>query len=406
MKTGTTYLQQLMSENREALAAAGYLFPGRRWTDQSRAARDVMKRQQATSDENSPWRAMAAAMVAHPGEASVFSMEFLSFADAERAARILEPLEGAEVHAVLTVRDTTKVLPAQWQTSCRNRGTIPWPRFVNGVQHALRPDASSKSKSARVFQRTQGIVRMLGVWEAAVGARRLHVVTVPPRGSDPRLLWDRFAQVIGVDPQVCSREPVSSNASMGHASTEMLRQLNLELADLIQRDYERVVRGPLRPVLGARTSQEEPIRLNRRGARLAAQWNRRVREAIADSGARFVGDQSDLPIQPPDPSLPEALPTPDPEAILAAAVAARDGLLDLEANLAARVAERAPDRSPDGSSESSDGPADEPPHGGPGDSATRHPTPTHDANAILEAAALVRRCVDLSHRAARRDRVS
>ncbi len=406
MKTGTTYLQQLMWENRDALAAAGYLFPGRQQTDQNRAARDALSRQPATLGEASPWRTMAAAMVAHPGEASVFSMEFLSFADAERAARIVDSLEGAEVHAVLTVRDTTTVLPAQWQTSCRNRGTIPWPRFINGVQHALRPDPPSKSRSARVFQRTQGIVRMLGVWEAAVGARRLHVVTVPPRGSDPRLLWDRFAQVIGVDPQVCSREPVSSNVSMGHASTEMLRQLNLELGDLIQRDYERVVRGPLRPVLGARSSQEEPIRLNRRGAQLAARWNRRVREAIADSGARFVGEESDLPIQPADASLPEALPAPDPQAVLAAAVAARDGLLDLEANLAARVAERAPDRSTYGSSDSSDGPSDGPSHGAPEDSATGQPTPTLDANPILEAAVLVHRCVDLSRWAARHDRVS
>ena len=35
MKTGTTYLQQVLIQNKEALADHGYLFPGARWGDQA-----------------------------------------------------------------------------------------------------------------------------------------------------------------------------------------------------------------------------------------------------------------------------------------------------------------------------------------------------------------------------------
>ncbi len=42
MKTGTTYLQQLMYANRAALGEAGLFLPGERWGSQVRAVQEVM----------------------------------------------------------------------------------------------------------------------------------------------------------------------------------------------------------------------------------------------------------------------------------------------------------------------------------------------------------------------------
>ena len=42
MKTGTTFVQGLLMQNRERLAAAGLLIPGERWVDQLHAVRDVL----------------------------------------------------------------------------------------------------------------------------------------------------------------------------------------------------------------------------------------------------------------------------------------------------------------------------------------------------------------------------
>lgn len=391
MKTGTTYLQQVMGVNRQALAGAGYLFPGRRWSDQSRAAREVLGSVRADTRvaPDGPWSTLVEEMMTHQGRASIYSMEFLSFANAEKASRVVSSFPGAEVHVILTVRDAAAVLPAQWQTSCRNAGTVPWPGFVNGLRQALNSDGPPRSRAERMFQRTQGIVRMLDVWEPLVGAERLHVVTVPPRGSDPSLLWERFAAVVGIDPDVAGQEPGSSNPSLGHPSTEFLRRLNVELSELPRRDYETIVRGPLRSMLGARSDVEPPVTLHRKGRMLAARWNRRVRSAILEKGVQLVGDVSDLPVRRPEPSTPELLFEPGPEQILAAANTAREGMLDLEATLLSRLAGR--------------GAAAVPPTGAaPHHSAV--PVPAHEddtadpeGRAVREVADLVRECVRLHH---------
>lgn len=350
MKTGTTFLQELLMANQAALADAGYLFPGSRWADQSAAARDVLgfSTEDAVLAEKTAgmWSRIAEQMLAHRGAASIYSMEFLSFAGTSQATRIVESLAGADVHVVLTVRDAAATIPAQWQTSCRNGGKVPWGKFVRGVAPALQGQAP-KGRGARMFQRTQGIPRMLEVWTPLVGAERVHVVTVPPRGSDPMLLWRRFAGVIGVSPEVCTEIPPPSNPSLGHASAELLRRLNLRLSDLKRSDYDRVVKGPLgRTILGSRAHLETPVALNRRGKSLAARWNRKVRAALEHSGVRVVGQLSDLSGQRPDPQTPKALHRPSPRELLEAASTARIGLLALLEQTRTELEDRRAGRDP------------------------------------------------------------
>src|SRR5690242_16290235 len=175
MKTGTTFLQDLMQANRAELAEAGFLFPGERWAEQSLAVQDVLgfgaKDPRVTAATRGRWAAMSSEMLQHRGKASILSMEFLSFADSEAAARVLATMEEAEVHVVLTVRDAARTIPAQWQTVCRNGGKVPYRRFVYGVRAALDPGQGSGGRPAQMFQRTQGVARMLDVWVPLVGNR-------------------------------------------------------------------------------------------------------------------------------------------------------------------------------------------------------------------------------------------
>lgn len=389
MKTGTTYLQKLMAGNREALAGAGCLVPDRTWGEQTRAARDALgftpRDPVVRAQMDGSWRRVVEEMLDHQGQAAIFSMEFLSFADAARASRVLDSFPGAEVHVILTVRDAATAVPAQWQTSCRNAGTVPWPRFVGGLRQAVTGDIAPRNRAGRMFQRTQGIVRMLEVWTPLVHPDRVHVVTVPPRGSDARLLWERFAGVLGVPPEVAARDPARSNPSLGHASAEFLRRLNVELEGLTLREYVRAVREPLQPVLGERAQLERPVQLHGKGRVHAARWNSRVREAIGDSGVHLVGELSDLPVEPPGAPAPGSLAEPTTEEVLAAAVAATDRLVDVEARLRSRLAS------------SGHLPADGPPERG-----RRGPAPPRWGDgeeavglAAQEAASLVRACVRL-----------
>src|SRR6476469_8908532 len=92
MKTGTTYLQHLMEDNREALLRAGVLFPRERWVEQSLAVRDVMGGTVGLGDQEDDeeedarpsrgmWRSMVDDILAYDWGAAIGSMESLSYAD-------------------------------------------------------------------------------------------------------------------------------------------------------------------------------------------------------------------------------------------------------------------------------------------------------------------------------------
>lgn len=342
MKTGTTFLQQLLSANREALAEAGYLFPGQRWGDQTRATRDILglgADPRVKARTAGYWEKLSGQMLAHQGRASLFSMEFLSFATREKAARVVDSLDGATVHVVLTVRDAIGALPAQWQSNARNKGRTSWPAFVRAAMAAAEEDHGWRRRrqeideGGRTFLRTQNIPLMLQAWTTAVPPERVHVVTVPPPDADRMLLWRRFAEVIGADPAVCSHPSPRSNSSLGHASADLMRRVNERLGKIPRSDYEPTLKHYLaRQVLSRRAGQEARAGLDLPTLEFATSWNRRVRNAIERSGVELVGDLADLPVEVPEALRAKALPSlaePDPEHVLAAAVDARLGLLEL-----------------------------------------------------------------------------
>src|SRR5205085_9805439 len=69
------------------------------------------------------------------------------------------------------------------------------------------------------------------VWTSLLPPEQVHVITVPPRGSAPDLLWKRFADVVGIDPAVADTERARSNESLGLAEVELLRRLNVAIPD-------------------------------------------------------------------------------------------------------------------------------------------------------------------------------
>jgi hypothetical protein len=334
MKTGTTFLQQLLAANRADLAAAGYLFPGSRWREQDLAARDIldMTRNNPTMRArcHGMWDKLTSEMLAFEGHASIFSMEFLSFANAAKAARVVGSLPGAEVHVILTVRDAVGVIPAQWQTSCRNGGTISWPAFARSARWRVRFGRFSRGENSRVFVMAQGIPRMLRAWGRAVPSGRLHVVTVPPSGSDPMLLWERFADVVGMDPAVCTQSTAMHNTSLGQPSADLLRRINARLGKLPSHEHQPTLKAELATgILSTRSGAETGAALDGPTLRSALSWNQRVRTAIEHSGAHVVGDLSDLPVKPSGTAAAKRLSDPAADDLLAAAETARDGLVRL-----------------------------------------------------------------------------
>lgn len=366
--TGTTYLQRFLTANRAELAAVGYFLPGP-WRDVVLATHDALsfgrttaKRNDLVSAAGGRWDRLAEQLTSYDGAAALVSMEFLCWAKPPAAARIIETLADAEVHVVLTVRDSAAVLRSQWQTNCRNGEDVPLRRMIWGLRQAVR-GAEPATKPERMISRAMGVPRVIETWLPLVGPDRFHVVTVPLANDDPDLLWKRFAGVVGLEPGRFREQAKETNQSLGLPSSELMRLLNLELGPVPRTDYLRTMKALLaRDILGARAGRERKVTLNRQGRNLSARWNGRVREAITASGVDLVGTLDDLPLTRVGEEVPAELDAPTDEELLDAAAWARDGLVaaiaDLEERLAALRADR-PESTDGATVEESDAETDE-----------------------------------------------
>ncbi len=258
MKSGTSFIQNVLGENKEHLRDdQGILFPGKRWRQQVSAVFDLIERGGARQEpmaEDGPWRTLAAEVNAWDGDA-VISMEFLGPRMKEKINLVQESFAGAELQVVITARDLARSIPAMWQESVQNAATTTWPEFLDAVE-AERDEPGP----ARWFWNHQGVAAMSQRWSKIVGRDHFTLITVPPPGAAPTLLWDRFAQVAGIDPARCTLD-VKSNPSIGVASALVMRQLNelLDDAPLNRGQYHRYVKHPLAKAALASRKRDEPV---------------------------------------------------------------------------------------------------------------------------------------------------
>lgn len=329
MKSGTSFLQQVMRSNQERLREQGVLFPGP-WAKQVRAVKDVIAHggpQQPRLAPRGPWNRLVGRVQEHPGPV-VLSMEFLGPRQPSKIRQVLDSFRGTPVTVVVTARDLARTIPAMWQENVQNGGTRPWSEYLQ----AVRTEASDPTDGQGGFWRRQDLPAIVGRWQAGAGPERVALVTVPPRGAEPAVLWRRFAGVVGLDPDGFDLE-VPANPSLGLASLEVLRGLNDRLrggedaSGLTPGDHERVVKRVLAKQ-GLAGRGGEP----RLGYDTA--WVLEHAEAhvlrLQELGVRVVGSLEELRGAPVDGSSPDDLGA---DAQLEAAL---DGLATLTRALAAR----------------------------------------------------------------------
>ncbi len=154
-------------------------------------------------------------------------------------------------------------------------------------------------KAGAWFWRNQRISGICERWSEAVGRDHFTLVTVPPKGAPPTLLWDRFAGVAGIPEGVCDLD-VRSNPGIDAASAMVLRALNerLEAEGFNRPDYERVVKGVLAKQGMVRRGRESvPLGLDERWVR---RRSKHELDRLRELDLRVVGDIDEL----------ESLPVP------------------------------------------------------------------------------------------------
>lgn len=223
-KTGTSYLQTIMWGNRERLREAGLLLPGVERRDHlwsSLVVRGDERTEQRHRLAPTSWQRVREEVAQWPQDA-VVSHEFFCSATAEQAAAALDALAPAEVHLVVTARESLGLFTASWQESVKNKGTARIGDYGRAV---------SENPLVVWDWRALDLGLVLDRWTGTLPPERVHVLPVPPPGSPRELLWQRFAGLLGVDPEQVDRSDSFPNESMGVVETETLRRVNEVLVD-------------------------------------------------------------------------------------------------------------------------------------------------------------------------------
>ncbi len=237
MKSGTSYLQAQLFANKEALAQQGVLVPGSGWGDQVAGVLDVLgKLRYGREPVDGAWQKLMDDVDVWPGTA-VVSMEFLGPVSRDKVRHVVGTVRALSsaprVSVVLTARDLNRSIAAMWQETVQNGRWWTWQEYLDGVEEARpRPerDDDAITKAGRTFWRQQNLVRISRRWSLAEGVSDYSFITVPAPGAPPELLMQRFAEVIGFTANDLKPGP-RANASLGAASAEALRRVNVHLAE-------------------------------------------------------------------------------------------------------------------------------------------------------------------------------
>ena len=235
-KTGTSFVQDILFKHRDSLREQGILYPADRHDAHFLAALDLMDLPWGGLEREAvgSWDQLAEQVRAWDGTA-IISHEILGNASRVHVARALASLGDAEIHVVLSARDLVRQIPAEWQENVKHRRTTTFAAFLADLREEER-----SSQVAQWFWAVQEVPDVLDRWGSELPRERVHLVTVPPSGSSPTLLWERFAGLFGLD-AVRYAPTDRANASLGVPESTMVRRLNTRLNDVLPNHHYRVL---------------------------------------------------------------------------------------------------------------------------------------------------------------------
>lgn len=234
-KSGTTFLQSVMEDNRAALAQAGVLVAGDRHVERVHAGlavREDPRLGQLPPEAAGAWARLVEEMLAWHGDAAILSYELLAGASADQAAKAVAELGDVEVHVVISARDLGRAVSSAWQERLKFALTTPLEEWS--------PRPESDGPRAEWGWRTMDPAGVAARWGSALPPQRVHIVTVP-RDQGPDELWRRFARACGIDQVPVNVGATRTNESLGVTAAEVLRRVNARLPPELDSNREQAL---------------------------------------------------------------------------------------------------------------------------------------------------------------------
>jgi len=217
---------------------------------------------------------------------ALVSQELLGAAKPAQIATLLEALDQYEVHVIVTVRDLAGFAPSAWQQHVKARGVKAFHAYLEDLA------GMGSGKPAPSYD----VHGVLDRWGAQVPPERMHVVTVPKRGTSERVLLERFCSVLDVDPDALNTRAPSANTSLGLVQAELLRRVNVALGDRLphrragyrEQGKQFLAGEVLHPQAG------EPARVPKQLADWCIEASQELVARLERAGYDLVGDLHDL----------------------------------------------------------------------------------------------------------------
>ena len=336
-KTGSTFLQGILWNNRDALLDHGVHVLGEDRGQHYRAGHDLRGLRFDPADPGVDWTGAWERMARRADESTALSVvvsdEHLASLRPDQVSRAVEALAPRHVHVVYATRDLVGLLPSEYQEFVKHGATASYDDWATDVLSADRRGPG------RWFWRVHDVDDVVARWSTRVPLDQIHVITMPGPDAPRDEIWRRFASVLGVDHLVATADSETSNTSLGPAQVEVLRRVNAALPT----DFPRWHRaGIARDVLANRVLNPLTTggRLELRDDLQAEVLARaeRAHAALPTLGCDLVGEVTDLAV---DPTRLAGSPAPTAEDLLDVAVRALAGMTEHAGQMKdALVAER------------------------------------------------------------------
>lgn len=285
MKSGTTYIQNSLHQNRAELYRQGYLYPGGLFNHQH-ACYGICGGDIPWVRTGKKWEQLGSDLVDEIKSSEkdvILSAEALSCMDEKGVASFIEKMEGVD-KIVITVRNFYRVILSAWQQSIKGGGVKSLPEFISYIGHCRSDNTGmwknySFGESARIWSKYAPI----------------NLIVTDGRQPSSYLL-KKFCESCGVgeifEPKLDSEQ---ENKSLKREDAELLRSLNVFNKEMVKEERDEYIRWLLKKGLFPAASLEggSKIKFPEKFVKEIASWAENEIEKIPKN-VEIFGDLSSL----------------------------------------------------------------------------------------------------------------
>jgi hypothetical protein len=285
MKSGTTYIQEILSNNRTILKDLDWSYPGLRLNQQhsfySLCGTDIpwVKKEYPESLGKDLLKKLN-----DKNNNIIVSAEALSSLSEPALEKLFSKVKMPS-RVVFTVRGLLKTLPSAWQQYLKGWGRTSFEEFISRLSEQ-RLDMSG-------FWRTYAYGRAIKKWSKYAS---VNVVVVPDKAKTDNDLWMLFSDAAGLPLMNSIKFPEKQpNISLSLEAAKILKNLNKKLprnserTDSLRNAYLNEIVFPLRE-----KNTGHNINVPESMVETVSQWNNEEYELLKQFSSEIYGDIEDL----------------------------------------------------------------------------------------------------------------